>query len=170
MAIRELTEEDARAFQALRLSALTECPAAFTSSYSEECDIPLSVVAGRIAPSPDRCLFGAFEDSQLVGCVGLRRETKLKLAHKAYIWGLYVAPLHRNKGVGGELIAQALAFADSMPGLRGVILSVAKGNSAAVTLYERAGFRVFGVEPGAMLIDNELRDEAHMSRFANGKT
>jgi RimJ/RimL family protein N-acetyltransferase len=170
MEIRTLTKEDAGAFQALRLIALRECPPAFASSYGEECEIPIAVVAERIAPSSDRCLFGAFNQSALIGCIGLQRETKLKLAHKALIWGMYVAASHRNKGIGRELVTQALEFAASMPGLHNVTLSVSKGNSAALMLYERMEFKVFGVEPGAMLIDNELHDEIHMVRSVRSET
>jgi ribosomal protein S18 acetylase RimI-like enzyme len=151
-------------FQALRLSALRESPSAFSSSYGEECDIPIAVVAARIAPSADRCLFGAVDQSGLVGCIGLQREKGHKLAHKAYIWGMYVGPLHRNRGIGHELMARAIAHATSMPGLLSITLSVTKGNSAAFKLYEKMGFRVFGIEPGAMLIDGELLDEIHMIR------
>ena len=170
METRILTEEDADAFQALRLSALCECPSAFSSSYEEECDIPIALVAARIAPSPDHCLFGTFAQSTLIGCIGIQRETRLKLAHKALIWGMYVAPSHRKKGFGRELMAQALELAASMPGLRSVTLSVAKDNSAALMLYEKMGFAAFGVEPGAMLIDNELRDEIHMFRSVKSET
>jgi len=170
MEIRALTEEDAGVFQALRLSALREQPSAFASSYGEECDIPLALVAERIAPSPDRCLFGAFDQSVLIGCIGLEREAKRNLAHKAFIWGMYVAPSHRNKGVGRKLVAHALGLAASMLGLHSVRLSVAKDNSSALALYERMGFRAFGMEPGAMLIDNELHDEIHMVRSVKSET
>jgi RimJ/RimL family protein N-acetyltransferase len=169
MEIRALTEGDAGQFQALRLCALRESPSSFSSSYGEECSIPIEVVAERIGPSPYRCVFGAFDQSELVGCVGINRELKIKLAHKAVIWGMYVAPAHRSKGIGSELIAHTIRFSASMPGLRNLILSVTKGNSAAVTLYERMGFEAFGVEPGAMLIDNELHDEIHMIRRAHGE-
>ena len=169
MEIRALTEDDAGTFQALRLNALRECPSAFSSSYGEECDIPIEAISARIAGTADRRLFGAFDQSGLVGCIGLQRETKLKHAHKAQIWGMYVAPLHRNQGIGRALIVNVLDFAAAMPGLRNITLSVTRGNSAAVMLYEKMGFTAFGVEPDAMLIDNQLHDEVHMIRSAKGE-
>jgi len=170
MQIRALVEADAGLFQALRLSALRECPSAFSSSYGEECSIPVEVVAERIAPSPDNRVFGAFDQSGLVGCIGIHREMKVRLAHKAVIWGTYVAPEYRGQGIGSDLMSHAVRFAASMSGLRNLILSVTKGNSAALMLYERMGFKAFGVEPGAMLIDNELHDEIHMVRTIKGET
>jgi hypothetical protein len=93
--IRILQAQDAGTFQALRLSALRECPTAFSSSYEEECDIPLARVGERLAPIADRAVFGAFDDAVLIGTTGLRREQPRKLSHKATIWGVYVAPGYR---------------------------------------------------------------------------
>jgi ribosomal protein S18 acetylase RimI-like enzyme len=78
---------------------------------------------------------------------------------------MYVEPAHRRKGVGRKLLEQALVFADSLPGLRQVTLSVNSASTEAVGLYERMGFRSYGVERGAMLIGDELHDEVHMVRF-----
>ena len=101
MQIGELGAEHARAFQELRLAALRECPSAFASSYEEEHDTPIAVVAERLAAKPDRCVLGAWLKSDLVGMVGLQRERIRKLSHKAYIWGMYVAPAARRRGLGG---------------------------------------------------------------------
>ena len=164
MQIGELGAEHARAFQELRLAALRECPSAFASSYEEEYDTPIAVVAERLAAKPDRCVLGAWLTSDLVGIVGLQRERIRKLSHKAYIWGMYVAPAARRRGMGGRLLAQALSRAASMPGVRQINLGVNAANAEAVALYEAAGFTAFGVEHGFMLFDGRLHDEIHMVR------
>ncbi len=61
-----------------------------------------------------------------------------------------------------QLLQAALSFASSMEGLRQLTLSVTADNGAAVALYESAGFRVFGREPDALLVDEVLHDEMHM--------
>jgi len=164
MRIGELGSEHARAFQELRLAALRECPSAFASSYEEEHDTPIAVVAERLVAKPDRCVLGASLGSDLVGMVGLRREQARKLSHKAFIWGMYVAPAVRRRGTGGRLLAHALARAASMPGVRQINLGVNAANAEAVALYEAAGFISFGVERGFMLLDGRLLDEIHMVR------
>lgn len=164
MQIRELVPADAVAFQALRLAALRECPSAFASSYEEEHETPIDVLAERLVAGPDRCVFGAWIASDLVGMLGLQREEVRKLAHKAFIWGVYVAPHARRRGAGGRLIAHALARAASMRGVRQINLGVNAANGAAIALYAAAGFASFGLERGFLLLDGELHDEVLMAR------
>ena len=164
MELRVLESADAAAFSSLRLAALRECPAAFSSSYEEECDIPLARRAERMAPGRDNAIFGAFDGQDLVGTVGLHRESGRKLAHKAVIWGVYVAPSFRQRGVGRLLLERALAHAASLPGLLQVTLGVNTENTAAIALYTSLGFETFGLERGFLLVDGVLHDELHMAR------
>ena len=165
MQIGELGSEHALAFQELRLAALRDCPSAFASSYEEEHDIPIAVVAERLVAQPDRCVLGAWLKSDLVGLVGLQREQMRKLSHKALIWGMYVAPSVRGRGVGSQLLAYTLSRAASMPGVRQINLGVNAANAEAIVLYEAAGFTSFGVEHGFLMLDGKLHDEIHMVRF-----
>jgi len=164
MEIRVLLADDAAAFQELRLLALRECPTAFSSSYEEECDTPLIRVGERLAPAPDRAVFGAFDDGRLVATVGLLRERHRKLSHKANVWGVYVAPNFRKRGIGRRLLQAALDHAAAMSGLQQVSLGVNASNSAAIGLYKSIGFEPYCVEKGFMLVDGVLHDEIHMSR------
>ena len=164
MEIRVLHNSDAASFQYLRLNALRECPTAFSSSYEEECEIPLSRVAERLSPTPDRAVFGALADGSLIGIVGLQRESPRKLSHKAFIWGVYIAPTHRKRGVGRSLLQATLDHAAGMPGLRQVTLSSNAANAASIALYKALGFEPFGVEKGFLIVDGVLHDEIHMSR------
>ena len=162
MQLRVLESGDAASFTAIRLAALRECPTAFSSSYEEECDTPLAQAAERIVPNSGRAIFGAFDGESLVGTLGLYRENRLKLKHKAVIWGVYVAPAFRKRGVGRMLLARALEHARSMADLRQITLGVNTENAAAIALYKSAGFEPFGLERGFMRVDGVLHDELHM--------
>ncbi len=161
---RRLGPDDAGAFQALRLGGLRDSPTTFASSYEEERELPLAMVAERLAADGDRFVLGAFEDAALVGCIGLRREAHHKQAHKAYIWGMYVLPSHRGRGIGRELVTRTLRMAGSLSGVRQLTLCVNQANVAAVALYEATGFRTFGVEPDALQIDGRFYVDLHMVR------
>jgi ribosomal protein S18 acetylase RimI-like enzyme len=54
---------------------------------------------------------------------------------------LIVQPERRRQGLGRELVAQALAWAE-LRGLERVLLEVAADNTAASALYRQAGFQV----------------------------
>jgi len=76
---------------------------------------------------------GAFNRSELVGTAGFYREQRSRRRHKGHVWGVFVAPEHRGKGV-----------ARALPGLQSVVLSVATTQEAARRLYLSSGFRPFG--------------------------
>jgi ribosomal protein S18 acetylase RimI-like enzyme len=162
MTIRRLLPADAEQFQAVRLFGLQECPSAFASSYAEEVDTPLSAVAARLAHKPDGAIFGWFAGPILQGVVGVQREGMAKLAHKAFVWGMYVAVQARRTGVGQVLLQHAVEYARDELGVRQVNLGVNTQNHAALALYRRVGFEVYGTEREYLLVDGVLHDEYQM--------
>ena len=168
MVIRKLLPEDATAFQALRLRGLLEIPSAFSSSHAEEVDTPESVIAQRLASKADGAVLGAFSDTNLAGVIGVQRERQRQLAHKAIIWGMYVAPEVRQKGMGRSLLLRAIDMAARELEVRTVNLGVNTQNKAAITLYESVGFRTYGTEPGFLMVNGELHDEYLMTMSIAG--
>ena len=162
MPLRTLLPHDAAAFQALRLRALQERPEAFASSVEEEAPLDLARVAERLAPRDDAAVFGAWDGAVLCGIVGIQREALAKLRHKAVLWGLYVAPECRGAGHGEALIRHAVQHAARVLGCRQVNLGAHTGNEAALRLYRRVGFQVFGTEPGSLCVNGQWQDEHHM--------
>ncbi|SOY49343.1 Acetyltransferase [Cupriavidus taiwanensis] len=165
MEIRLLTPADAAAFQALRLQGLAEAPEAFAASLEEEQDRPLEAVAGRLAASEGKAVFGAFDGEALAGVVGVMREENAKHRHKAFIWGMYVAPGWRDRKLGRALMDRAMAQAAAMPGVRQVTLCVNAGSTGAVRLYESLGFVRTGLEPDALYVAPHFHDKLDMVCF-----
>lgn len=163
MHIRVLTEADVTIYRPLRLRALREEPESFGSSYDEVAARPLEEMARRLRPDPatGTVTLGAF-DPDLVGMVGLLRDSGLKTQHKAMIWGMYTVPEVRGRGVGRALLGALLAHARTVPGLEQVYLAVVTTRPVARRLYESFGFVTYGVEPRALKLADRYLDEALM--------
>jgi len=159
MLVQVLTPEDAAAFVALRLRGLQECPSAFASSYDDEVNTPLTEAAARLRAAPDRAVIGARDGASLVAVAGLQREKMGKLAHKAFLWGMYVAPEARGRGVGFKVVSAALEHAALRLGVDQVNLGVNTSNSAAIALYKKVGFVPYGLEHDFLRVNGSSYDE-----------
>jgi ribosomal protein S18 acetylase RimI-like enzyme len=95
--------------------------------------------------------------------VGVARQRKLKMRHKAYVWSMYVAPAQRGRGLARLLMQAAIAHAESMRGIRQVQLSVTSNNAAATALYLSLGFTEYGCEREALCVNGRFYDETQMA-------
>ena len=165
--IRQLAADDAPAYRQLRLRMLDLYPDAFTSSVDEDIQHPLKWTESRIAWSawaPDNFVLGAFGQSgELIGAVGITRESRIKQLHKATLFGMFVAPEHAGTGTGRALLENCLARCRASPGLMQVNLTVTTSNRRACAFYQAAGFLAFGIEERAILVDAVFYDKTHMT-------
>ena len=171
--IRELEKKDAAAFRALRLRGLEETPEAFGSSAEEERLQQVPDWESRI--ENDRVqgnfVLGAFSAAgELVAVCGFRRETaRAKTRHKGYIWGMYVDPAARGRGIGRSLLEEAIRRVADRQLAEQIGLCVITENTAAKKLYDRLGFTVYGVEPRALKIGARYYDEEHRCLMLGAK-
>ncbi|MGI8608477.1 MAG: GNAT family N-acetyltransferase [Candidatus Dormibacteria bacterium] len=136
-AIRRLIEAEAASFRDLRLRALRDSPEAFGSSYERELGFSAAEWQRRVtalATGTDRALFVAEVDGSWVGMAGILAD-----AARAEIWGMWVAPEVRRRGVGNALLHAAVEFA-TLLGQRDLRLEVTAVNATARALYQRFGF------------------------------
>lgn len=160
--IRPLSGDDAPAFWALRLRGLREHPEAFGRSFEEELATPPAEVRARISNPPEGFVLGAWRGGDLVSIVGVRRFGPTKQRHKAMLWGVYVVPEARGRGLARRLLEEAIAAARDLPGLEQLQLS-ANADGFARHLYASLGFVPFGLEHRAFkLVDGAYVDEEHM--------
>ncbi|HEX8253897.1 MAG TPA: GNAT family N-acetyltransferase [Thermoanaerobaculia bacterium] len=153
--IRPLGEADLEAYASLRRRALEQEPLAFGAS-------PESDVVIQIGAAPDWMLFGAFAP-ELAGMAGLMRMRHPKMRHKMYLWGMYVAPEFRGRGLAAALLDRCVQHATSMEDIAWVQLAVSEAAPAARRLYARAGFEVWGHEPDALRWGGKTAAEEHMA-------
>lgn len=158
-----LEPTDAELFYSFRLRGLRENPEAFGSTFAEESVMPAEARRSRFRCTDENFVLGAFdEESRLIGVAGFYRDTHLKLRHKGFVWGMYVAPESRGAGVGRALLSSLIERAKALPGLEQICLDVVTVNEAARRLYLSQGFRIYALEREAMKQDGQYYDVEHM--------
>jgi GNAT superfamily N-acetyltransferase len=136
--IRDTTEDDWQLLRTIRLLALQDSPGAFASDYGAEVrhheqwwrewlrrDMWLLAFENGMAPEP-------------VGVIAATREPPAP-AGEHFISSLWVAPLHRRRGIAGGLV-EAAAERAAVGGATAVSLWVLDGNDAARQFYTAIGF------------------------------
>lgn len=168
--VQPLSTEHAAQYRALMLHGYQHEPDAFTAEPGERAGLPLSWWEQRIGGEQQNTIaFGAFGDGKLVGCIALEFSTRPKTRHKAHLIGMYVLDTWRGKGLGRQLVESALGYAGQRVGIEIITLTVTEGNTAAIALYEAAGFASFGVEPLAMRTTEGFKAKVHMWRKVTGR-
>jgi ribosomal protein S18 acetylase RimI-like enzyme len=166
MDIRLLITDDADAFWHLRLEALRNDPASFADSAEEHLRTTVETSREFLNKNnpTDNFVVGIFEDGKLFGTAGFFRRPNDKERHKGHIWGVYVRPESRGKGVGSALIKEIVRRARELNGLEQITL-VASANLPAQRLYESLGFQSYGVEPHSLRIGDQYIDDVLMVLF-----
>jgi ribosomal protein S18 acetylase RimI-like enzyme len=161
MNIRLLDEPDAQVYRVVRLRALKNDPDSYGSIFEQEAVRPLEKFAERIKHSKNQFTLGCFDDTHsLIGIVNFVREDRLKTAHKGNIYGMYIEPEFRGKGIGKSLLLALIKKTTiECEGLEQIHLSVVSNNEPAKRLYTSLGFEVYGVEPHALKIGRNYLDE-----------
>ena len=154
MKIKALTPEDWRAWKKLRLESLQNAPASFGSSYLEEVNWPDSRFEDTLKTDT---IIAAFDHHELIGYVGFHRFNALKTQHRGLVWGLYIVPEFRGKGIADTLMQSIITFAKAH--VVQLHLSCVTENLAAIALYKKHGFTVYGTEPNANKIQDTFFDK-----------
>jgi len=137
--VRRLSAEDAPLLREVRLLALRDAPYAFSSWYEREIAFDDGVWAGRAAESDTGVVFVALERGRPVGMAGGHyRDGQPDVPE---VWGVWVAPQARRRGLAGELV-ERVADGARENGARRLSTAVADAGAArpAAELYRALGF------------------------------
>jgi ribosomal protein S18 acetylase RimI-like enzyme len=166
MEVLRLDRSHAEDYLRLRLEALKTNPEAFGASYEETVsrENPIEHTAARLDERKN-FTFGAYINGTLSGMLVLVPETAKKMKHKASIFGMYVTPDHRGKGIARTMIKKAILQAGNLEGVEQINLTVVTTNDSAKRLYSSMGFHTYGMEKRAIKYKGEYFDEEYMVLF-----
>lgn len=157
-----MNDADAEAFVAFRRAALVDAPLSFTASPADDFVSTADAFRQQLRSGRDWAVLGAFAPD-LVGSVGLFRDRHFKASHRVHVWGVYVSPSFRKRGVAEELMRASIDYARSLQGVEWILLSVSSAALGALRLYEKLGFVHWGTEPDALRHNGQSVVENHMA-------
>lgn len=144
ISVRRICPGEWQLFRRVRLAALRESPAAFSSTYESaraRSDQSWREQADASAGGTDRATFFALVDGSPAGIGAVYRDTdRPDEAEMVQVW---VAPKFRGGTVAGELM-DALVEWCKANGIRRVSAGVATGNDRALRFYAKHGFFAAG--------------------------
>ena len=157
----KLQARDADRYWRIRQRMLEETPWAFASDPESDNARDPSAFIARLAKPFHAILAIADESGELTATAGLVRRPRKKLWHRAEVWGVYVRPDCRRRGLGEAVVRAAVVEGLSWPGVDSIALSVSV-RSEADRLYKRLGFEEWGREPDCLRHDGVSYGEVHM--------
>lgn len=156
--VRPLGPDDVETWRTIRLEALRLAPEAFGQTYEYAAAQPIEHFSSGVGrPDP---IFCAFRGCEAVGTAGFYVMGGAKMSHRGQLWGMYVTPAARGRGIGQALIRAVIAHA--RPRVEQVHLHVVTTNDTAYRLYRRMGFQPYGIEPRALRYNGRYYDETMM--------
>lgn len=139
--IRKLRPDEWALLRRLRLEALQESPSAFGSTFERELSFDEATWRSRLETS---AFFVAGTGDEVLGMAcAFRPEPGGDVPSTMQLVSMWVAPGHRRRGVGSQLLSAVLEYARAHGESR-LGLCVAEGNEPAATLYRAAGFEPTG--------------------------
>ena len=164
--IRKLQPHESAIYREVRLACLKNVPQYFGSTFEEEILNRKFMFETFIEnDSPDHVMFGAFDDKRLIGITGFNRMARQRAMHRGEVVQVYVDSNYRGQNIGEKLIRRVLEYAFALDGIEQVQLSVIAGNQTAIKLYEKIGFKTFGVQPRYFKVGETYMDQQFMQLF-----
>lgn len=143
---RLLKEEDKLLYREIRLESLLKFPENFGTTYDEEFKkkVPPFEEDLKYSDSSD-FIFGAFDNSKLIGICRFTQEKKLKRLHEGLISQVYIIPSFEGQGIASTLLKLSIGKAFHSSEIEQILLGVVDSNPAAISIYKKVGFRQYGI-------------------------
>jgi len=166
--ISKLNLNEWEKYKKIRLEALKNEPSSFGMSYEEELKLSDDQWKEKLQKYNDEnysIMLFAKDKANLVGMIGAYWVDIEKVKHIGNIFGVYVNPKYRGKGIGKLLMKEILKKLDKMPLIKKIKLGVVTQQIPALRLYEKYGFNKVGKYEKELRVGDEYYDEYLMEKI-----
>ena len=139
ISVRQLTEADWRIFSEIRLKALLSDPAAFGSNYALESKFSEAEWRRRLR-GDDSAVFMIFDDETPIGITGVAVDRDDPAKKTAFLWGSWLEPEFRRRGLSNLLYKTRIDWAKNHPGIERIVVSHRASNAASKHANQKHGF------------------------------
>jgi ribosomal protein S18 acetylase RimI-like enzyme len=139
--LHEVGPDDWESYREIRLEMLLDSPDAFWVTHADLAGFTEAQWRENVSRG---WLVNARIGGDPVGSAGLGTHAEPGQPDRTVLWGMYVSPRARGRGVGQRLVGAVLDEVRRR-GAPEVFLEVTSGNEPALALYARCGFERTGV-------------------------
>lgn len=160
---RKLKPSESKKYREIRLECLQNAKDNFGSTYEESVIMPELFFETAIKNEDEyNKIFGAFHGDTLAAICGYRRESSLKTRHRALLVQVYTKPEYRGKNISYELMKCMIDKLFEDETMQQITLGVVSDNHEAIKVYERLGFKEYGLHKNYFKDGDIYRNERLM--------
>lgn len=163
ISIRQLNEKDWRQFSEVRLKALQTDPLVFGSNYETESKFSEADWRRRLG-AKDSAVFMIFSGETPVGITGVSVFRDDPTKRTGILWGSWLEPDFRGKGLSDLMYKARLDWAENYPGIERIIVSHRASNVASKRANQKHGF-IFTRTHEKVWADGKIEDEVCYELF-----
>lgn len=160
--IRRLTEDDWLEFSRIRLRALLTDPSVFGSNYERESHFTEAVWRERLRATENAIFLIFLGDDAPIGMTAVSIDREDPTGKTALLWGTWLAPAARGKGLSELLYRTRINWAKAQPTTEKIIVSHRASNLSSKHANQKHGF-VFTHETEQLWTDGATEDEIFTS-------
>lgn len=141
VSIRQITENDWREFAQVRLKALQTDPLVFGSNYEKESQMTEAEWRSRLR-AKDNAIFLLYAGYEPIGVTGVSVDRNDPTKKTALLWGSWLAPGFRRKGLSELMYQTRINWAKQQPTVEKIIVSHRASNVSSKYANQKHGFVV----------------------------
>ena len=138
--MKRLREDDWPDLRSMRLKALKSDSSVFASSYEKESAMTEADWKRRLQTENDAAIFLLYEDDVPVGMTGIGVDRNDSTKRRAILWGSWLEPRLRGKGLSHLMFAERIAWARQHPTIERITVFHRASNAAARHAILKHGF------------------------------